>query len=134
MMNSTRGGFLAGATALPLASATNAAATTAPDTIAADLSTYIGFGNKRSAGAGDSACGHWLEAELERAGFAVDKLPISVPWFEGEDCEIAQGDARTPMHTQPLVLPTPGEGVTRKSEKRLVGKESVSTSRYQCSS
>src|SRR3546814_11259354 len=59
-----------------------------------------------------SACGHWLAAELERAGFAVDQLPISVPWFEGEDCEIALGDARAPLHPQPIVIPTPGGGVT----------------------
>src|SRR3546814_435842 len=112
MTEATRRGFLAGATALPVAGAVNAADTTAPDRIAADLSTYIGFGNKRSGGAGNSACGHWLAAELERAGFAVDQLPISVPWFEGEDCEIALGDARAPLHPQPIVIPTPGEGVT----------------------
>ena len=111
MTEATRRGFLAGATALPLAGAASAQAAAA-DAIAADLSAYIGFGNKRSGGAGDSACGHWLAAELERAGFAVDKLPISVPWFEGEDCEIALGDARAPLHPQPIVIPTPGEGVT----------------------
>lgn len=112
MTEPTRRGFLAGATALPLAGATNAAAAAAPDQIAADLSTYIGFGNKRSGGAGDTACGHWLAAELERAGFAVDKLPIAVPWFEGERCEIALGAARAPLHPQPIVTPTPGEGVS----------------------
>src|SRR3546814_1695292 len=114
MTEATRRGFLAGATALPVAGAVNAAATTAPDRIAADLSTYIGFGNKRSGGTGDTACGHWLAAELDRAGFAVDKLPISVPWFEGEDCEIALGDARAPLHPQPIVIHTPGGGVTGK--------------------
>ena len=112
MTGPTRRGFLAGATAMPLAGAANAAVTAAPDTIAADLSTYIGFGNKKSGGAGDTACGHWLAAELERAGFAVDKLPITVPWFEGERCEIVAGDARAPLHPQPIVTPTPGEGVS----------------------
>ena len=112
MTGPTRRGFLAGATAMPLAGAANAAVTAVPDTIAADLSTYIGFGNKQSGGAGDTACGHWLAAELERAGFAVDKLPITVPWFEGERCEIVAGDARAPLHPQPIVTPTPGEGVS----------------------
>ena len=55
MTGPTRRGFLAGATALPLAGATNAAVAAAPVKIAADLSTYIGFGNKRAGGAGDTA-------------------------------------------------------------------------------
>ncbi|SBV31472.1 conserved exported protein of unknown function [uncultured Sphingopyxis sp.] len=113
MTRPTRRGFLAGATALPLAGTANArGAATAPDTVAADLSAYIGFGNKRSGGAGDTACGGWLAAELERAGFAVEKLPISVPWFEGEGCEIVAGAARAPLHPQPIVTPTPSEGAT----------------------
>ena len=113
MTKSTRRGFLAGATALPLAAAVNAQATAAvPDAIAADLATYIGFGNKQSGGAGDSACGDWLAAELDRAGFAVETLPISVPWFEGEGCEIVMGETRAPLHPQPIVISTPGGGVT----------------------
>ena len=83
MTEPTRRGFLAGAAVLPLATAANADAAAAPDAIAADLATYIGFGNKQSGGAGDTACGHWLATELERAGFTVEKPPISVPWFEG---------------------------------------------------
>ncbi|NYF31090.1 MULTISPECIES: hypothetical protein [Sphingopyxis] len=112
MTEPTRRGFLAGAAVLPLATAANADAAAAPDAIAADLATYIGFGNKQSGGAGDTACGHWLATELERAGFTVEKPPISVPWFEGERCEIVAGDARAPLHPQPIVTPTPGNGVT----------------------
>ena len=112
MTKSTRRGFLAGATALPLAGAANARTAATPGTIAADLSAYIGFGNKRSGGAGDTACGDWLAAELERAGFAVDKLPISVPWFEPGRCEIVAGETRAPLHPQPIVTPTPDGGVT----------------------
>ena len=45
MTKPTRRGFLAGATALPIATAVHVDAATAPNAIAADLSTYIGFGN-----------------------------------------------------------------------------------------
>src|SRR3546814_6571325 len=131
MTESTRRGFLAGATALPLAGAANAqVAAAAPDAIAADLSAYIGFGNQQSGGAGDSACGDWLAAELDRAGLAVEKLPISVPWFEPGRCEIVAGETRAPLHPQPIVTPTPDGG---KSEERRVGKECVSTCRSRWS-
>ncbi|QCB53625.1 hypothetical protein E5675_03660 [Sphingopyxis sp. PAMC25046] len=112
MTKPTRRGFLAGATALPIVAAAHVDAATAPDAIAADLSTYIGFGNKQSGGAGDTACGHWLATELERAGFAVEKVPISVPWFDEERCEIALGEARAPLRAQPIVTPTPNGGVS----------------------
>lgn len=112
MTKPTRRGFLAGATALPLAGAAHVDAATAPDAVAADLSAYIGFGNKQSGGAGDTACGHWLAAELERAGFAVEKVPVSVPWFDEERCEIALGEARATLRAQPIVTPTTGDGAT----------------------
>jgi hypothetical protein len=112
MTKPTRRGFLAGATALPIATAATLDAATAPDAIAADLSTYIGFGNKQSGGAGDTACGHWLAAELERAGFVVEKVPISVPWFDEERCEIIAGEARATLRAQPIVTPTTGDGAT----------------------
>ena len=67
MTEPTRRGFLAGAAVLPLATAANADAAAAPDAIAADLATYIGFGNKQSGGAGDTACGHWLATISHRS-------------------------------------------------------------------
>src|SRR3546814_19721838 len=99
MMKSSRRGFLAGATALPLAGAASAQAAAAAR-IAADLSTYIGFGNKRSGGPGDTPSGHWLAAELASAGSAVDNLPTRVPWFAGGDGELATGDARAPWRPE----------------------------------
>src|SRR3546814_9204991 len=93
MKGPTRRSFLAGATAAPLAAATAGAADETKDRIAADLSTYIGFGSKRSGGAGDDGCGHWLADELSRAGFAVEKLSIKVPWFDA---------ARSEEHTSEL--------------------------------
>lgn len=107
----TRRGFLAGAAALPAMTEAAADTGSAPS-IAADLAAYIGFGSKASGGAGDTACGHWLASELERAGFAVDKPAISVPWFEPERAEIVTGDARAPLWPQPIVVPTPDAGVT----------------------
>src|SRR3546814_17079189 len=76
MKGPTRRSFLAGATAAPLAAATAGAADETKDRIAADLSTYIGFGSKRSGGAGADGCGHWLAAEMRRAGFAVEEQAI----------------------------------------------------------
>lgn len=113
MTDPTRRGFLVGAAALPLTAPAAAAHDAgASDSIAADLATYIGFGNKQSGGPGDDACGHWLADELARAGFATEKPALSVPWFEPGRCEIAAGDARAPLHPQPIVIPTPAGGVS----------------------
>ena len=71
----SRRGFLAASAAAPLAlSATSPAfARQENGQIAADLERYVGFGIKASGGAGDEACGAWLEAELAAAGFATDR-------------------------------------------------------------
>lgn len=107
----TRRGFLVGTAILPVA-AKAAVDTGGGPSIAADLATYIGFGNKASGESGDSACGHWLASELERSGFTVAKSAISVPWFEPDHCEIDAGRARAPLWPQPIVVPTPDAGVT----------------------
>lgn len=108
----TRRGFLAGSAALPLAAAAHAEGTETAAAVARDLDRYLGFGNKQSGGDGDTACGRWLASELERAGFAVDKPAISVPWFAPGDCAIAAGDARAALWPQPIVVPTPAGGVS----------------------
>lgn len=105
----TRRGFLAGATALPLAAAAPAGQLAS---IADDLARYIGFGSKASGGEGDAACGHWLAGELERAGFAVEKPALSVPWFAPRRCDIAVGEARAALWPQPIVVPTLDAGVS----------------------
>lgn len=105
----TRRGFLAGASALPLTAATAHDATA---TVASDLAHYIGFGSKVSGGEGDEASGHWLAAELERAGFAVAKPVLSVPWFRPRRCDIVSGGARATLWPQPIVMPTPEAGVS----------------------
>lgn len=105
MARPSRRGFLAGATAMPIAAAASERGADTSRTIAADLATYIGFGNKRSGGAGDNDCGHWLADELGRAGFEVDKPAISVPWFDTSGCTIVAGSARVPLAPQPIVIP-----------------------------
>ena len=82
--------------------------TTAPTT--SDLSTYIGFGNKQAGGAGDNACGAWLERELKACGFATERQAFAVPWFEAERAELATGDARAAVWPQPIVRTTSAEG------------------------
>jgi len=112
MKGPTRRSFLAGATATPLAAATASTVDETKHRIAADLSNYIGLGSKRSGGAGDTACGHWLADELDRAGFAVEKPPIEVPWFKAARCDIVVGKARAALEPQPIVVPTPAGGVS----------------------
>ncbi len=105
MARPSRRGFLTGATAFPLVAAVPAHGAEIARIIAADLATYISFGNKRSGGTGDNDCGLWLADELARAGFDVDKPAISVPWFDADDCTIVAGTARAPLAPQPIVIP-----------------------------
>lgn len=49
--------------------------------IAASLDRYVGFGHKASGGAGDTACGEWLEDELRELGFAVERQAFSAPYL-----------------------------------------------------
>ncbi|MCK5747597.1 MAG: hypothetical protein KAH44_15370, partial [Oricola sp.] len=77
-----------------------------------DLRRYIGFGLKQSGGAGDEACGAWLEDELAKAGFATERQYFSAPWFEAEQADLVAGDARAVLWPQPIVQPTPEQGIT----------------------
>jgi len=105
MERPSRRGFLAGATAMPIAAAAPVRGADTSRTIAADLATYIGFGNKRSGGTGDNDCGHWLAKELVCADYEVDKPAISVPWFDADGCTIVTGSAHAPLAPQPIVIP-----------------------------
>lgn len=107
----TRRAFLGGTAALPLAAAGFPLAAQASASIAEDLNRYIGFGSKPAGGPGDIACGEWLAGELARAGFAVERQGVSVPFFEPERCELASGTARATVWPQPIVRPTPAEGI-----------------------
>lgn len=111
----TRRAFLAASGAAPLLAAAPALARpdgTPTATVADDLARYIGFGNKQSGGAGDIACGEWLERELAATGFATQRQTFSVPWFEAEAADLAAGDARASVWPQPIVRTTPAEGLS----------------------
>ncbi|MGA0600981.1 hypothetical protein ACO2Q3_09795 [Caulobacter sp. KR2-114] len=81
------------------------------DTCVADLQRYVGFGGKASGGPGDEACGAWLEAEAVRAGYAVRRHPIEVPWFEPSTAMLAAGAASAEVIPQGVVTPTGPGGV-----------------------
>lgn len=112
MNGPTRRNFLAGLSAVPLTAAVAGTSETGrPDRIADDLATYIGFGSKQSGGKGDTACGHWLASQLKTAGYAVDTPRLSVPFFDPADCKLSLGDVHASLWPQPIVVPTPPEGV-----------------------
>ncbi|MBX3562771.1 MAG: hypothetical protein KF780_13280 [Sphingomonas sp.] len=113
MANATRRQFLAGSTALPLAGLgfPSAGQASPSHSVAADLQRYIGFGGKQSGGAGDNACGEWLAEELARAGFAVERQSVAVPFFAPERCALVCGAAQAAVWPQPIVRPTPDGGI-----------------------
>lgn len=112
--NATRRQFLAITTTLPLAGLGLASAGQAApsDPVARDLRRYIGFGGKQSGGDGDNACGEWLAEEMARAGFAVERQSVSVPFFAPQRSELVCGAAHASVWPQPIVRPTPAEGIT----------------------
>ncbi len=80
-------------------------------TVTADLARYHGFGGKASGGPGDTACGDWLGAELQAAGYAVRRHVFEVPFFEAAVATLTAGDARAEVIPQAIVVPTPTEGI-----------------------
>lgn len=113
MIDTNRRTFLGAGALVPLvAGATNAAARTSPASIEADLLRYVGFGNKRAGGPGDTACGEWLAAELESAGYTVERQAFLAPYFEETRCELTCGETATGVYAQPIVRTTGPDGVT----------------------
>ncbi|MBB5211992.1 hypothetical protein [Microbulbifer hydrolyticus] len=112
MLKTTRRAFLASTALLPLARAAGASDTmTTTQSIAADLGRYIGFGSKQAGGSGDNACGEWLAAELQGAGFSIERQTFTAPYFEARHTDIVSGDARADVWPQPVVIPTPTNGI-----------------------
>ncbi|NEX91770.1 hypothetical protein G3573_03225 [Caulobacter sp. 17J65-9] len=113
-MDTNRRAFL-GAGALLSLSATSAGAATAPaagDSIEADLRRYVGHGEKRAGGAGDTACGEWLAGELAKAGYAIQRQTFSAPFFETARADLVSGQTTAPVYPQPIVVPTGPGGVS----------------------
>lgn len=115
LVGPSRRQFLAAsALSVPVASRANAVKAEPPliQSVDADLRRYIGFGNKQSGGPGDQACGDWLESELGRAGYAIERQSFSVPWFNTQRAELISGDVRAAIRPQPIVRPTGSDGIT----------------------
>ncbi len=114
-ITTTRRRFLvASVAAAPLVSTAcaNSAAVEGTERVAEDLHRYIGFGGKQSGGAGDEACGAWLETELEKAGFDTERQYFSAPRFDATRADLSVGGARATLWPQPIVHTTPAEGIT----------------------
>jgi hypothetical protein len=113
MTDTSRRSFLAASAAVPLTAAAPRLATAGEGPrVQEDLEKYFGFGIKRAGGPGDLASGAWLQAELERSGYTVERLDISVPFFEPQRATLSSGAATAPVWPQPIVIPTGDAGVT----------------------
>jgi hypothetical protein len=111
----TRRQFLTAAAATPALTGAGAALARTPDPaslIAQDLERYIAFGEKRSGGAGDNACGVWMEQALAELGFETQRQTFSAPVFEPEACTLSCNGAVANLWAQPIVVPTPQQGLT----------------------
>lgn len=114
MIDTSRRTFLGAGALLTIgsfSSSTDAAVLPRTETIEADLNRYVGFGEKRAGGPGDTACGDWLASELQAAGYAVERQTFAAPYFEASRAELVSGDLTAPVYPQPIVRPTGAEGV-----------------------
>ena len=121
MMRPGRRAVLGVGALLSLAAGVSAARATQPPrngasmnsaAIEADLLRYVGYGEKRAGGPGDTACGEWLAGELAGLGYAVERQSFSAPFFDAQRADLEIGGARTPLYPQPIVVPTGPEGVS----------------------
>ncbi len=69
------------------------------------------FGDLRSGGPGDIACGEWLEAMLEQQGFAVRRQFFETPFFEPVTSLVRTASVEVPVYPQGIVVPTGPLGV-----------------------
>ncbi|MGA0607712.1 hypothetical protein ACO2Q0_17100 [Phenylobacterium sp. VNQ135] len=83
-----------------------------PRWLQAALERYAGFGDKASGGAGDTACGAWLEAELSGLGYVCRRQGFEVPTFEPRASTLSMVGARASVIPQAHAAPTGPQGVT----------------------
>jgi hypothetical protein len=114
MIDTSRRTFLGASALVSLGGATAAtpATPTQGPSIEADLLKYVGYGEKRAGGVGDTACGEWLAGELEKVGYKLERQSFSVPFFETKRAELSSGGSSVPVHPQPIVIPTGPDGVS----------------------
>jgi hypothetical protein len=77
----------------------------------ADVKAYAEAGNKQSGGSGDRWTADWAARRLSSAGFAIERQPFNVPWFETERWHRMVGNVEIPMVAQPLALETGEKGL-----------------------
>ena len=116
-MQSSRRGFLGGAGLVGLAASGATpvlAGAPAEETawLQASLEQYQSFGIKASGGAGDNACGAWLEESLGGWGYATRRQPFQVPYFEVRQATLSSGQAQAVVIPQAIVAPTGAQGLT----------------------
>lgn len=115
-MTPSRRGLLGGAGLLGLAAAAGPAGAAAPATDAVHLQQildkYAGFGVKASGGAGDEACGAWLEGEVKALGYAPQRQAFDIPYFTVRQATLTCGDAHATVTPQAIVAPTGAKGLT----------------------
>ena len=116
MTEPTRRDLLAGSGLIVAAGSIPAIAAPDPKSgqTAADLDRYIGFGIKATGGPGDNACGAWIEDQLRRAGYTVDRQSFDAPFFDVARAELSAGSATAPVIPQAIAIPTGDNGVTGK--------------------
>ncbi len=112
MIDTSRRGFLGASAILPFGAASIGVGVPHPDAIEADLLRYVGFGEKRAGGPGDTACGEWLAGELEAAGYAIERQTFAAPFFRQTRAELSSDGATVSVYPQPIVRPTGADGVS----------------------
>ena len=105
----TTSGALAAATALPAEAAPAVGDAAWHQAV---LQRYAGFGIKASGGAGDNACGAWLEGELKKIGYRTERQRFDAPFFDPSNVTLVSGAARAAVIPQAVVTPTGSGGVT----------------------
>ncbi len=110
MIDTSRRTFLGAGALVSLSGA--AASPSTHDRIQADLLKYVGFGEKRAGGPGDTTCGEWLASELQTAGYAIEKQAFSVPFFNTTRAELAIDGPSVPVHPHPIVVTTGPGGIS----------------------
>jgi hypothetical protein len=83
----------------------------APERLMADIATYATAGNKAAGGTADMATAKWLSGRLSALGFAVEQQSFEVPWFDLHRADLMLGDTPIALIPQPIVKPTPTNGV-----------------------
>ena len=76
------------------------------------LERFAGFGVKASGGAGDNACGDWLEGLLSAQGYACERQTFDVPFAEVRTATLTTGGVQAQVLPQGVVVPTGPGGLS----------------------